>query len=203
MLCVGSSLCVITYSILDKYAEGRIRNPVAIDPNANALNFRVKHQLFRILIFRLSSNSTSASGSFPSCAWRIILVCFLSLPFAPIFWWANTTTTMTLLEKLPGTTAPSFLILLASIITLSSLVLSPILGGMLDWVGRRPYFGNQNLTSTIDRNSCCWKSRDDSCSCPVGLHLYQPHFPNCGHWIELFVGPKCPVAFDSHHHQRI
>ncbi len=30
---------------------------------------------------------------------------------------------------------------IAGIVTLSSMILSPFLGAMLDWVGRRPYFG--------------------------------------------------------------
>jgi len=114
-LCTLSFIFVMLYGFLDKYAEKYVkRGP--IDPTENELNFRaVAHfdARFWILSFLCMAYY---SGVFP-----FVAVCS---DFLQTKYHYN--------EKDAGW--------IASIVTLSSMILSPFLGKMLDVVGRRPYF---------------------------------------------------------------
>jgi MFS family permease len=114
ILCAFSFFCVMLYGIFDKKAEKYV--PTIIDPTENELNFKAIFH-FDVRFWIISCLCMCYySGIFP-----FVTVCsdFLQNKY-------------NYSENVAGW--------LASIITLSSMCLSPILGKFLDVVGRRPFF---------------------------------------------------------------
>jgi MFS family permease len=115
VLCTLSFLAVVAYGFLDRYAERFVkRGPT--DPAENELNFR-------------------AVKGFDARFWIISFLCMAY--YSGVFPFVTVCSDFLTTKYHYSAKAAGWI---TSIVTLSSMILSPFLGKMLDTVGRRPYF---------------------------------------------------------------